>query len=252
MIDTPLVLWNSCRHTQKQNKQNMRTKTLLMTAAVFAAGVGASMAQVYSVNAVGYVNIPVVNGYNLIANPLNSSNNAVGAVIPTALDQTTIYTWNKNAQSFNQADTYQNFAPPDNGWYDGDGNPSVTVIPPGAAFYLVSPAATTVTFVGEVPQGNLTNQVVANFGFYSSIVPQAGTLPALQFPAVDNLSVYFFNSGSQSYGQAFTYYDFAPPDNGWYDGDGNPANPSLTVGQGCLVANPGGSVNWVRNFSVNN
>src|SRR5688500_15579957 len=52
----------------------MRTKTLLLTAALSAAGIATSMAQapVYSVNAVGYVNTPLVPGYNLISNPLDN------------------------------------------------------------------------------------------------------------------------------------------------------------------------------------
>src|SRR5947199_53123 len=37
----------------------MRTKTLLLSAALTAAGVCSSLAQVYSVNAVGYVNLTV-------------------------------------------------------------------------------------------------------------------------------------------------------------------------------------------------
>ena len=47
----------------------MRTKTLLLTAALAAAGVVSSMAQVYSVNSVGYVNLTLPNGFSMIANP---------------------------------------------------------------------------------------------------------------------------------------------------------------------------------------
>jgi hypothetical protein len=50
----------------------MRTKALLCTSAV-AAGVATSMAQpnVYSLNVVGYVNVPIQGGvsFNLLANP---------------------------------------------------------------------------------------------------------------------------------------------------------------------------------------
>ena len=38
----------------------MRTKTLLLTAALTAAGALTSMAQVYSINIVGYINLPVL------------------------------------------------------------------------------------------------------------------------------------------------------------------------------------------------
>src|SRR5882724_2120301 len=43
-------------HTEQNSNKTMRTKTLLLIAAVAVAGVVASNAQVYSVNAVGYVN----------------------------------------------------------------------------------------------------------------------------------------------------------------------------------------------------
>src|SRR5437763_15367210 len=66
-----------------QTTTNMRTKTLLLTAAVLAAGLGASVAQtVFSVNAVGYVNVTIKPGYNLICNPLNGSNNVISTVMP--------------------------------------------------------------------------------------------------------------------------------------------------------------------------
>src|SRR5688500_4600203 len=51
----------------------MRTKTLLLTAALSAAGIATSMAQVYSVNAVGYVNTQLVPGFSLVSNPLNNT-----------------------------------------------------------------------------------------------------------------------------------------------------------------------------------
>jgi uncharacterized membrane protein len=50
------------------------------------------MAQVYSVNAVGYVNVAVAKGYNLIANPLNNQGgNKVSVLMPTAPNGTTFF-----------------------------------------------------------------------------------------------------------------------------------------------------------------
>jgi len=61
----------------------MRTKTLLCAAAL-AAGVATSMAQsnVYSLNIVGYANVPTTVGYTYQSNPFNNSNNTAGIVIP--------------------------------------------------------------------------------------------------------------------------------------------------------------------------
>src|ERR1700691_3524535 len=64
----------------------MRTKTLLLTAALVAAGVASSMAQsnVYSLNIVGYVNIPVTKGnLYLLENPFDTGtgNNITNVVV---------------------------------------------------------------------------------------------------------------------------------------------------------------------------
>lgn len=233
----------------------MRTKTLLLTAAVITAGIAASQAQVYSVNAVGYVNVTVGNGYNLIANPLNGTNNNVNTVIPTAPDSSLIFKWNNNSQGFPPSTTFFDFGAgnPDTGWYDGD-NKSSLVLNPGDAIYFVNPGAqTTLTFVGDVPQGNnLTVPVGANYGFYSSIVPRQAGLTALNFPAADSMLLFFFNQAQQRYNQSLTYFDFGVgnPDSGWYDGD-NKVDPAPAVGQGFLIYNPSTARNWTQSFTVN-
>jgi hypothetical protein len=61
----------------------MRTKTLLLAAAFSAVGAATAMAQVYSVNAVGYVNTALKKGFNLIANPLDAgADNTVAKLLP--------------------------------------------------------------------------------------------------------------------------------------------------------------------------
>ncbi|HWN94592.1 MAG TPA: hypothetical protein VNT99_06150, partial [Methylomirabilota bacterium] len=107
----------------------MRTKTLLLSAAVLAAGLAASTAQsVYSVNAVGYVNIVVTNGYNLITNPLNGTNNNINTIIPVAPQDSIVLRWSNQNQNFASADTYFDLGDPAlNGWYDGAFNKSTNI-----------------------------------------------------------------------------------------------------------------------------
>src|SRR3954468_1352288 len=70
-------------HTEIHNTSHMRTKTLLLTAALAAAGAASAMAQnVYSVNAVGYVNKSVVHGYSIVANPFVVANESLDALMP--------------------------------------------------------------------------------------------------------------------------------------------------------------------------
>src|SRR6267143_1772496 len=77
----------------------MRTKTLLLTAVLSAAGVASSLAQaVYSVNVVGYVNYPAKAPFSMIANPLNNTaGNTLNNILPSVPVGTTIYTWNGTA-----------------------------------------------------------------------------------------------------------------------------------------------------------
>lgn len=74
----------------------MRTKTLLLTAAVAAAGVVSTMAQVYSVNTVGYVNVVVKGGgaFTLVANPLDDGTNTLNSIFAGLPNKTSAQTWN--------------------------------------------------------------------------------------------------------------------------------------------------------------
>lgn len=226
----------------------MRTKALLLTAAVVAAGIATSAAQsVYSVNAVGYVNVTVVPGYNLLNNPLNgTNNNHINAVIPSVPDGTLALKWNPSAQQFSPPD---NFFAELGGWVNDSFEPTSTSLKPGEGFFLQnnSGGALTVTFVGEVPQGSLSNHIVANYGFYGSQVPQAATLPSLQFPGGDGMSFIPWDKVGQKYGRPFTYLEGV-----WYNDDFAPQDPSLAVAEGFVLSNPNAPVGWTRNFSVNN
>jgi hypothetical protein len=233
----------------------MRTKTFLLSAAVLAAGLVASTAQsVYSVNAVGYVNITVTNGYNLICNPLNGTNNNLNTIIPVAPDNSTVLRWSKGGQTFSSVDTYFDL-PPNSGWYNAQFQLTTNSVSPGEAFFFRKPNAgtSTLTFVGEVPQGNLTNQIGTLYGFYSSIVPQSAGLTTMGFPGRNGMQFSRWSPGAQGYVGLLTYFDLPAPDNGWYDAQFNKVDPTPAVGEGFLLLNPvaNGPQSWGRTFSVN-
>lgn len=209
----------------------MRTKLILTTAAIGVAGSLGAFAQVYSVNAVGYINVNVpANGYALVANQLNSGGNTVNEVLGAQPEGTIVFQF--GAAGFT-ANSYSF------GAWDVPG----AVLAPGQGFFVQNNAATplTVTFVGEVPQGPLSTPMTANLNLVASQVPQAGKLQAdLAFPAGEGDVVYQWDATGQKYKDANAFVF-----GGWDLGD-----PQISVGEGFFVLKAAAG-NWTRNFSVN-
>ncbi len=207
----------------------MRTKTLILTAAALAAGIASSSAQqVFSVNAVGYVNLTAKHGFQMIANPLNAADNKISALLPNVSDGSTVYKFNGTTYAVN---SFQFGA-----WDDAN----MTLVPGEGAFFLNPDAADqNLTFVGEVKQGNLSHAVPKGFSIQSSEVPQTGKLGAdLKFPAVDGDVVYQFDATKQTYN--ISSFDF---------GAWSPADPTVNVGESFFV-NKFAAGSWDRQFSV--
>jgi len=210
----------------------MRTKALLCAAAL-AAGAATSMAQsnVYSLNVVGYYNVPVpANQLVLVANQLNTTNNTIGSLLQGP----------PNAQfyKYNGGYTAYNFDDVDLVWTP-NGNATLN---PGEGGFYKSPTATTLTFVGEVLQGSLTNTLPINLlAIRSSMVPQAGKITTdLGLPAEANDQAYTYNGG-------YTAYNFDDVDLVW-----TPTEPNVGVGQAFFYKKAASSTKsqWVRNFTV--
>jgi len=214
----------------------MRTKTLLLTAAVLTAGLAASVAQsVYSVNAVGYVNKSLVAGYTLISNPLNGTNNLLSTILPIVPEDTIVLKWDSATQSFGTPSQY----------YGGLGWLPDTTLNPGEGAFINSPTATTVTFVGEVPQGNLTNQISGNYSLLAHVVPQSISLanPSVNFPVLEDDLVLFWDTATQSFATPLQYYGTL----GWL-----PNEPVPAVAEGFFYNTaPSAARSWGRTFSVN-
>jgi len=217
----------------------MRTKTLLLTAVLSAAGAATSLAQVYSVNAVGYINLAMPRGFSIIANQLDAGtgNNTVAKVIAAPPDGTLVYKWTGTGFAINSFDSILG------GWSD-----AAMTLAPGEAVFINLPAAHTATLVGEVPQGALTTAVGSGFSMLSSKVPQkAGLSTVLGYPAADGDIIYAFDRDSNSDGvfDAYNIYSFDSIFGGW-----QPSEPQPNVGQGYWFF-AGAAKTWSRTFSVN-
>jgi hypothetical protein len=212
----------------------MRTKALLLTAALSAAGVATSMAQaVYSVNAVGYVNTVLHPGFNLISNPLTATDNTIATLFKSTPINTAVYKY--NGTQFNIS-TYD----PDDLVFEPNGD--ATVVPGEGVFVKIPGTAdVTVTFVGEVPQGDVSNPAVKGLSIKSSKVPQAGTAAELGLVGVANDVLYQYNTTTHSYDIS----TFDPDDLVWA-----PALKSLKVGEAFFYKSANGTT-WPRTFDVN-
>jgi hypothetical protein len=231
----------------------MRTKALLLAAAFAAAGVATSMAQVYSVNAVGYVNTTLVPGFNLISNPLTAADNTIQTLFNNfqggPRDGTIIYRFNNGGF--------------ENASYDGifqvwSGSAATETTVPGEGVYVFLPgpigaeaANKVLTFVGEVPQSATSTPLPRGFSIKSSVVPQAlspdnvkntdGSSAAI--PAADGDILYQWDSIARKY-NTFSYDGVF---NVW-----SPSLPTLKVGEAFFYFRLGAATTWNRTFDVNN
>jgi hypothetical protein len=224
----------------------MRTKTLLLTAALGAAGIATSMAQVFSVNAVGYVNTTLLPGFNLISNPLNNTaGNTIENLFGTGFQAgvpagTIVYYFNPTTDAFVIASYEALF-----GVFDPPTAASQVVAPGEGVFvFLGGNANATVTFVGEVPQGTASNQQIPpGFSIKGSTVPTAGPITGMNFPAADGDIVYEWNPTTDSY----VISTFQALFGGW-----DPQVPNIDVGEAFWVNKTGNAaVAWNRDFNVN-
>ena len=209
----------------------MRTKTLILTAALGVAGAASAMAQVYSVNAVGYINLTAAPGFIMMANQLDNGNgNMVADLIPAPAEGTFLWKFD-SATGLYDANAYE----------FGEWSKPEMVLGLGEGAFLqnTSSAAFTITLVGEVPQGTLTTEVPAGFAIVSSQVPQAGQIDTvLGYPAVEGDTVYLWSTAIQNYVIAtFEFGDWSVP-------------PVVAVGE-AVFSSKAAAATWTREFSVN-
>ncbi len=216
----------------------MKTKTLLFSALTMIAALTSAQADtaVYSVNAVGYVNVSVPAGqFVLVSNPVSQPTNTINAILPSAPDNTT------KIFLFDGAG-YVLFTKRSTGWAPNGGT---TIINPGVGMFVQNTAATniTLTFVGDVLQstasGPLSNSIPAGYSLVASQVPQAGLVETqLGLPAQNNDKVYKFVGG--------TYQLFTRRTSTW----SSPGEPSVAVAEGFFFQTAAAKT-WVRDFNVN-
>jgi hypothetical protein len=210
----------------------MRTKALLLGAIIGAASLASSMAQVYSVNIVGYINVPIPAGFTLIANQLNNSaGNALETLIPASPTAISVYKWNTTTAAFDIANWDTDFQQWDNTF----------TLSPGEGFWVFNGGTPwTLTLVGEVMTGQQTVNFLAGFNLVSSIVPQEGLLQTQlgYVPSSTGDTIFTYVNG------AFGIFNYDADFQMWDE------EPTIHVGEGFFAqrTQPGA---WTRTFNVN-
>jgi len=221
----------------------MKAKTLLIAAATLAVGAITSQAQVYSQNIVGYVNIPLVSGYNMVSVPVDSdgtgTNNTVISVLGTNVlaNNSKVLIW--TGSSFGTQVTYgipvhQSVAV----W-----NAPNTPLNPGQGFFVYNAGSpTNLTVVGTALVGTNLNRYVTGAGYncVSSVTPLGGYISTnLQYTATLNDKLLTWDP----VGQTYITYNYGVPVHQtlpvW-----SPSQPQLNVGQGFFIDSTNIGVSW--------
>jgi len=223
--------------------------------AALAAGAFTTMAQsnVYSLNVVGYINLPLVEGFSMVANQLDldgtGTNNTDVEVFGTQLPANArIYSWNGTGYNVN---TYaKNKTGTATNWTTAAGYP----LNPGQGCWVSIPAGSfggttqTVTTVGQVLQGTWTNPYLAAGGGFSIIsdqIPLAGNIQTqLGLSPSANDRVYQWNFTAQSYVVSTYAKNKTGTATNW-----SPGEPSVNVGEGYWLDSASGTT-WTQTFTV--
>jgi len=221
----------------------MRTKALLGLAAL-AVGLSTSVAQnVYSLNVVGYVNVPLTaNQLSFLSLPLadvNGNYNITNTIIldngDGSQDFSSLYHW-----AGTQCDTT---IPT---WLAGTWTPDM-VISNGVGFFIQAAASSTLTFVGQVPQGTLSYNLPLGLSTAANQVPVSTNFPGATV-GNDFDSIYTWNNAGQQWSSDIWTY-LGGQWNGTQTGD-SPNGPLLNPADAIFYQNGTAPIAFTQNFTV--
>jgi hypothetical protein len=224
----------------------MRTKALLCAAGFLAAAAATSMAQsnVYSLNVVGYINVPYTNGFQMVANQLHSdstgTNNTVAGVFSTNFPNLTRVYGYAPGPGYGTA----TYSAGTGNWVGGQ--PTVNnALSAGGGVWLQIPGTTptsgNLTEVGEVHQGTTLLPVVTGFQIMSLVPPLQTTIKtAMGYPAANLDRVYQYVNPS-----GFITHTYAAGSGTWTAGE-----PTPKVGESFWVQRAGAATTWTQTYNV--
>jgi len=253
---------------------------MLVSALLGGIGSVSVMAQtnVYSLNTVGYVQITLQQGYNIITCPLlTTPDNTLGSVLPNTTSNfdncvLTLFSPITGVETV----TGKNPALPGTGGtgWSPNGSSTSTLLTPGVGFWFYNGQAAplTITLVGTVTNGLATNTMPAGFNLVGSMVPMSGDLYSNALCGSNGTSgftnvnttgdtVYVWDPtptsipGVQNGFTNGVYSTISPglAENGgspWSKRPGKIGDPIVVyTGEGFYYYNSGATITWVENYT---
>lgn len=219
----------------------MRTKALLCAAGLLAVGAVSTMAQsnVYSLNVVGYINVPLTNGFQLIANQMdldgNRTNNTVQGVFSTNMPSGT------KVFAFSTSGGYSTATYLGTAWLGGVAGVNAG-LSPGNGVWVQLPGASgtsiTLTEVGNVVQGTTSLPISAGFQIMSIVPPLSAQIQTVMaFPPTSGDKVYQFSTTSGYTTRTYLGTSWLP------------SQPTPAVGEAFWLQTSGAKT-WNQTFTV--
>jgi len=217
---------------------------------------------VYSLNAVGYINVQIPPGWSILTCPLISSpDNTLGTLLPNTNEEfgrpgfhTQVFAMVNGSYVSPESAVAPSVSPDGSGWSLGG---TAISINPGSGVFIYNPFTSNlpVTWVGTVPSGSLTNALTPGFNLVGSILPTYGDLVTNSLTTLTNPTSHDVIYTYDAIAQSFSYYEYFPAFHGWgFDGStSNLQDPTTTnIVQGFFYYNASTTTtnNWVENYSI--
>jgi hypothetical protein len=223
----------------------MKAKTLLIAAATLAVGAITSQAQVYSQNVVGYINIQLTNGFNLIANQLDvdgaRTNNTVQTFFGTNLPvNSAVYAYSTSGATYLSASYISTKS--GKAW-TGSTNAVNAALTTGQGVFVSTPSAISFTTVGTVIQGTNVVSLGSGFNIVAPVSPLAGDIQTNlgYIPHVGDV-IDIWSPSAQGYTSASYISTKSGPK--W-----SPSSPQLSVGQAVFI-NTTATSGWTNSLVI--
>jgi hypothetical protein len=172
----------------------------------------------------GFITINLPAGNSMIADPLFNGVSQLSSILPSVPNGTTVSLWGRT----NWGDTAT--------FTSGSWNYDLNLVPGSGALINLS-TNTSITFVGEVLQGNLNNNIPVGYSVLSSIVPIAGSVTQLGFTCLSNGDTLTRLEGT-------SYVTYTNIGSSW-----SPSVPSLNLCEAALVFATN-STSWSNSYAT--